>query len=129
SATESVPSATTWWATTSYPAAVSRATSAAPDLSCRVPATTPSDTVSTLASRITRRSYVPTSGPEAVAGGQAGAVAPGGGRLHRLALGLHLDQGERPAPAGAPRGGRPADSADRSSSSVSSGPMGCSTQA
>ena len=48
-ATASTPSAVTRCSSTVYPAAVNCSTSARPEVSSRVPAITPSDTVSTLA--------------------------------------------------------------------------------
>ena len=56
-ATLSVPSATTCWSTTANPFAASNSASAAPLASTRVPAITPSDTVSTFAA--SRSSVMP----------------------------------------------------------------------
>ena len=90
-ATVSTPSATTWRSTTSNPATVEPFGQAAPDRSSRVPATTPSDTVSTLACSITAGRPQRGCGAAAASAGVGGAEDGAAGHEH-VGAGLGRDR-------------------------------------
>src|SRR4029077_4580650 len=81
SATDEAPSATTRRSTTVQPAAAKASERAAPDLSSRVPATTPSETVRTLAAGTGRPR---ASGRRHRRGGQIVKLAGGAAGIGRM---------------------------------------------